>query len=250
VPSGVSASAVSKDREAIIERRRAISLAERNRLPELAPFGQPALVSGLQRTIGNHAVAQLLSSRPTAQILHRLYSPSVVQRHYTDNVDEFIAWILGSAVWKEWSPQGNQGACAPAAKAVAAALSAAGIEFRIRHIVFAAPPEQKLNNLNHFVVIATLAGQEVVVDATQGQFEGGVAQVARFGDWQTRFDGLQLRIPSFGASGKIEFHPQQWPSVFWDGATVEAATPIKDWRTKRYDELAGTHARGISCVLL
>ncbi len=193
------------------ETRLALSVRP-NGLPKMA---NPLL--GLQRAIGNHATTAMF-----------------VQREFNDNADDFIKWMLAHGTFASNSI-GQEGACSDAAKAIGALLKERGIAHIYRGILgFPPTTHRTLLNRNHFVVVAIVDGKRIVIDPTQGQFQGGGPQVASESNWVTHFKTLLVRV----VVPKEEHVPFQFRYV--DGTTFEEANAFASKRGASKERAGGT----------
>jgi hypothetical protein len=195
-------------------------MAGTQRAPSVRPSGLPKLanpVLGLQRAIGNQATTAMF-----------------VQREFNDNADDFVKWMLADSTFGGNSI-GEEGACSDAAKAIGALLKEKGIAHIYRGILgFPPNTHRTLLNRNHFVVVATVDGKRIVIDPTQGQFQGGGPQVAAESDWVSHFKTLKVRVvvPE-EAHLTFEFK-------YVDGATFEEVNEFAKKRGARKASVGGT----------
>ena len=120
-------------------------------------------------------------------------STPVIQRNEHDNADEFIAWIKKQTVYQQ-HVKPERGHCVTAAAAIGAFLEENGFAVTYRGILLYDERAGR-TNANHIVVLVTLKnGEIVVVDSTQGQFEGGNADgmVSKDSSWRENFQNLMV----------------------------------------------------------
>ncbi|HVF14168.1 MAG TPA: hypothetical protein VM942_06175, partial [Acidimicrobiales bacterium] len=152
----------------------------------------------LQRLVGNRAVGRMLAGRsvPTVEMADPLVQRTCGQADPVADPGEFITHFANDPLYTKWISN-DAGQCAPSAQAIGALLAARRYTVFYRGIVFVTPPRLprgknserdtmfnlNANNLNHFVVVVTFAGGNVVVDPTQAQFVNGSAQVVGESQW-------------------------------------------------------------------
>jgi len=198
-------------------RRAGESRTAQARVSEQPRQGNPLLA--LQRTIGNHATTAL-----------------IVQREFDDNVDDFIKWMLAHDSYTMYRG-GGEGECSPAAKAIGEALTKHSIAHVYRGLLGFAPDTHRRElNRNHFVVVATVAGSQVVIDPTQSQFQGGAPQVASEADWTKQFKLVKVKVLNPGQDP--EFLTFRFKYV--EGKAFEDANNFAKNRLVRYDKAEGT----------
>jgi papain fold dermonecrotoxin of polymorphic toxin system len=153
----------------------------------------PRDIVQLQRTIGNHAVRQMMSaskrSSATKAISTRSAPDGSIQRDYTDNAEDFIAWIQTQ---KEFTSNTSNPAekCEAAATAIWRLVNGKGMNAQYGGLLVWVDADKDDVPTNHYVVIVTVGGQEIVVDPTQAQFEGGAPMAAPRDEWVTRFKSI------------------------------------------------------------
>jgi len=118
--------------------------------------------------------------------------PELSEHSRRNDVASFTAWLTAHPVYRKWEHRGA-GACADAAREVLAMLRAElftghGRSARVKaRGIIAIPPRPLTGQANHFVVVAKIGTQRVVIDATMGQFLGGRPMVDLEPVWQQRF---------------------------------------------------------------
>jgi hypothetical protein len=131
----------------------------------------------LQRQAGNRAV--------TSNLL-------AVQRHYTDNAEEFVPWITQQPAYTTYSTQSGKEVkevCHDAARAIGELLSEH--DPPIEHVgrVFLTWRPRQRAPMDHVVVVANIAGNRIVVDPTRQQF-GRPACVLPENTWRAEFEQI------------------------------------------------------------
>jgi len=207
-----------------------------------------AAVASLERTIGNQQVQRLLAHRfPHSNRTGA--TQSIIQRTIHDNPAEFIPWLQGRLEYTS-RISNNEGACAPAAQSIGAFLAAQGFAVRYRRIL-AFPNQAGAGNRNHYVVVVNIGGANIVVDPTQGQFQGGAAQVALENDWIDRMGTVKLRVAVGGTVHAPIFAHRKYRMKYQDFAAYPAATAYGGQGGIAYDAAAGTVLpQAVGCVLL
>lgn len=160
-----------------------------------------------------------------------------------------VPLILADPNYTKWAGM-PAGECAPSAKAIGAWLGGLGYQVQYRGIVMVCPPlgprgkngrlERDLNlvsrsNMNHFVVVVSVGGTDVIIDPTQSQFDGGAPQVDLEPAWTTRLQSLICK----GHKG-AELYIR--PSKYLDAGTFEAANEFARSQSA-YGDIGGVALR-------
>jgi len=164
-----------------------------------------------------------------------------IQRNERDNPDDFIAWIQLQPDYTKYAGR-EAGQCAPAARDIGDFLTMAGFAIQYRGIlIFYHKYSQRqkkavADNKNHFVIVAKIAGVDIVIDPTQNQFEGGSPQVAREGEWIARFANLSSQ--HLHGEGFEYFN---LPKKYVDRATFAEANEYAKQGGMLFADAPGTH---------
>lgn len=137
----------------------------------------------LGKVVGRQAAAGEFARPPG-------YQPPARQQLRHD-VASFTGWLTTHPVYRKWEHQGA-GRCEPACREILTMLRAEvftgdrATRVKVRGIKVASPLPDT-GPANHFVLVARVGGQRLVIDATMGQFLGGHPVVEPEAAWKERF---------------------------------------------------------------
>lgn len=163
------------------------------RATQNAPSLSPRQVAYLQRSLGNQAVSRLVRDRqpsaPLPEVTPTQSDSDVIQRNFDDDPQDFIDWMSQQKVFTSYTDSPAE-KCQAAAVAIWKFLGQKNIAARYGGLLVWENANEDSFPTNHYVVIATIAGQDIVVDPTQGQFNGGQPMVAPIDQWASHFKSI------------------------------------------------------------
>lgn len=163
-------------------------------LREWGPLMAPEAADGAERLriLVQNELGQVVARQGIGGEFPQRVGPEVSPLVRRTDLASFTDWLTAHPVYRRWEYQGA-GACADAARDILKMLrrelfigAALAGEVKARGIRVL-PPRPLTSSANHFVVVARIGTQNVVIDPTMGQFLGGHPIVEPEPTWKERF---------------------------------------------------------------